>query len=357
MKLIVMSHNYQTGAVQRISDVVLGTSGIIRKAQEYNDKNVLFCGVIYMAEDLYAMSDGVRVFIPEITVRDGVVLKPRCPMIVDQGNSGTVTMEHVRIARRMNPDVILSYINTPLSVKGETDGVYNGTSALDFIDRIAGEKDGLGTAVLIGDINVNEWIAAKTAEKYPDFRIISVPTEGVYCPPHITIDAGDFMFKWEEFVDKYGEDNVGVELHAEVNSALREFGFEKGAYFGGTDGLVKMPLNSDKKAWLIGTVEGIVDRIKMLTDEKVLFSPKAICPNMAYTTPAKVERAREILSAEGPVATIYYRYREEPYYDVEVHREELVTARQNGVVRIPAVELVIDREIKERGRRALSVLL
>jgi quinolinate synthase len=357
MELIVMSHNYQTGAVQKISDVVLGTSGIIKHAKEYNDKNVLFCGVIYMAEDLYAMAESTSVFIPEVTVKDGTVLKPRCPMIVDQGNSGIVTMEHVHKARRMDPDIILSYINTPLSVKGETDDVYNGTSALEFIDTIASEKNGRGTAVLIGDINVNEWIAAKTAEKYPDFEIISMPEEGVYCPPHITIDAGEFMFKWEELVEKYGAENVGVELHAEVNSALREFGFEKDAYFGGTDGLVKTPLNSDKKAWLIGTVEGIVDRIKMLTDGKDLYSPKAICPNMAYTTPAKVEHAKEILADGGPAATIYYRHVGEPYYDVKIHREELVIHRKDGTMKMPAVQLVIDSKIKNKGRKALSVLL
>lgn len=352
-----MSHNYQTGAVQKISNVVLGTSGIIKHAKEYNNKNVLFCGVIYMAEDLCAMADNAKVFIPEITVKNNTVIKPRCPMIVDQGNSGTIQTKHVQQARSLHPDIILSYINTPLSIKGETDGVYNGTSALEFIDTIAQKKNGEGTAALIGDINVNEWIAAKTAEKYPDFNIISIPEEGIYCPPHITIDAGEFMFKWEEFAEKYGAENVGVELHAEVNATLREFGFEKNAYFGGTDGLVKTPLNSSKKAWLIGTVEGVVDRIKMLTDEKELYSPKAICPNMAYTTPEKVEQAKKLLQKKGPAATIHYRHEEEPYYDIEIHHEEHITHRKDGTMKIPAVQLTIDSKIKQKGRKALSVLL
>lgn len=356
MKLITMSHNYQTGAVQKISDVVLGTSGIIKNAERYNGKNVLFCGVIYMAEDLYTMADDVRVFIPEITVKGGEVLRPRCPMIAYQGRSSIITMRDVKKARKLKPDIILSYINTPLSIKGETDGVYNGTSAFESIDKIA-ETNKRGIAVLIGDVNVNAWITVKTAQNHPEFTIISMPADGVYCPPHIDIDSKEFIFTWEELAKAHGEKNVGLEMHPEVNSDLRSFGFEKNAYFGGTDGLVKEPLGSDKKVWLIGTVEGIIDRIKTLTNQKELHSPCIICPPMAYTTTSKVERAREILENGGPTATIYYRHPEEPYYDVEIHREELITKRGDGGMRIPAVELAIDDEIKEKGRKALSVLL
>jgi len=356
MNLITMSHNYQTGDIQRISDVVLGTGGIIKNAHRYSGKNVIFCGVIYMAEDLYAMADDIHVFIPEITVKDGEVLRPRCPMIVDQGPSSIITMEDVHRARKLKPDIILSYINTPLSIKGETDGVYNGTSALEVIDRIAGTND-RGRAVLIGDINVNEWIAVKTAQKHPDFTVISMPPEGVQCPPHIIIDPEEFRFMWEELVRIHGEENVGLEMHPEVNSDLRSFGFEKNAYFGGTDGMVKLPLDSDKKVWLIGTVEGIIDRIKMLTDEKELHSPGVICSNMAYTTHSKVNRAKKIMENGEPAATIYYRHPEKPYYDVEIHREDLITQRGDGSMKIPAVELVVDDEMKEKGKRALSVLL
>ena len=356
MKLITISHNYQTGAVQRMSDVVLGTSGIVRNAERYSGKSVLFCGVLYMAEDLYAMADDLHVFIPEITLRDGKVLRPRCPMIAYQGRSGIITMEDVRRARELRPDIILSYINTPLSVKGETDGVYNGTSALESIERIA-RVDERGSAVLIGDVNVNAWIAEKIAQKYPEFTIISMPSDGVFCPPHIDIDPEKFIERWEELVKVHGEENVGLEMHPEVNSLLQRFGFEKNAYFGGTDGLVREPLGSDKRVWLIGTVEGIVERIRTLTDQKELHSPGVICPPMAYTTPGKVERAREILREGGPAATIHYQSPEEPYYSVEIHREELITNGRDGSMRIPAVELTIDDEIKEKGRRALSVLL
>ncbi len=354
-EILVISHNYQTGAVQAISDHVMGTSGVVRHAREFNGKKVIFCGVLYMAEDLYAAADTVRVFIPEITVRNGEIIKPRCPMIAYQGNSEIITMEHVKAARALEPDLVLSYINTPLSIKAATDGVYNGTTALRTIRKIAEENHGKGRVVFLGDVNVNQWIAESVRPEYPEFEVISMP-ENVYCPPHVTIDTAEFIFKYQELTEKYGEEKVGLELHAEVNPVLRDFGFDNNAYFGGTDGLVKKPLNSSKRIWLIGTVEGVVDRLRSLDTTREYCSPRAVCPNMAYTSPAKVEKAKEILKKSGPVATIRYKHRDRPYYEIEIHQPELVTPR-NGATRIPAVELTIDPEIKEEGRKALQTLL
>lgn len=351
----IISHNYQTGATQVISDHVYGTTGIVRKAHLFKGKKVLFCGVIYMAEDLYTMVDGeAEVFIPEITVKDKEIIKPRCPMISYQGTSDIVTMDHVREARKLNPDKILGYINTPISIKAETDGVYNGTLGLKVVDEIAKNNNGKGKVVFIGDHNVNEWIKAKTIEKYPEFNIISL-SSNIYCPPHVTIPADEIIFKWEELVNKYGESKVGLELHAEVNEALRNFGFEKNAYFGGTGGLVDVPKKSNKNIWIVGTIEGVAERLRRETDKEI-YSPNAICPNMAYTTPKKVKRAVKLLENEGAVADIIYKYKDFPYYKIIINREEFVEEKNNNLV-IPAVRLEIDKEIAKKAKKSLSTLL
>ncbi|TET91069.1 MAG: hypothetical protein E3J35_03585 [Methanomassiliicoccales archaeon] len=354
--LVIISHNYQDGPTQEISDFVYGTTAIVRNAPRFKKKRVLFCGVLYMAEDLYNMADGeVEVFIPEITIRDGVIDKPRCPMIKKQRDTDIVIINHVEEARKLDPDLILAYINTPSSIKAECDGVYNGTVGLKVAEKIAKERDGKGRVAFIGDVNVNNWMRDVLQPQYPGFEVISIPTNDVFCPSHVNVPADFFIETYNELEKLHGED-LGLEMHAEVDTPLRKFGFERNAYFGGTGGLVRTPKESDKKTWLVGTVEGVVDRLKRETDLNI-YSINMRCPNMSYTTVPKVQKARAILETGGPIADIKYTLRDEPYYEIEIHEEEHVQLAGEGRTRIPAVRLSVSEDISEEAKRALSTLL
>lgn len=354
--LVIVSHNYQDGPTQEISDFIYGTTGIVRNAHNFKGKKVLFCGVLYMAEDLYNMADGeVEVFIPEITVKDGVVDKPRCPMIKKQKGTEIVTLDHLEEARKENPDSILAYINTPSSIKAECDGVYNGTVGLRVTERIARKQEGKGKVAFVGDVHVNDWIREVLRAKYPEFEVISIPQSKVQCPSHVNVPPDFFIETYNELEKLYGVD-LGLEMHAEVDAPLRRFGFEKNAYFGGTGGLVRTPKESDKKAWLVGTVEGVVDRLKRETN-LAIYSINMRCPNMSYTTVPKVKRARTILETDGLVADIRYSMRDQPYYEVEIHKERYVEEDVGGRCRIPAVRLSVSNDISIGAKRALSTLL
>ncbi len=354
--VIVISHNYQDGPTQEISDFVYGTTAIVRNGHQFKQKRVLFCGVLYMAEDLFNMSEGrAEVFIPEITVKDGVIDKPRCPMIKEQGDTEIVSLKHVEDARNLDPDMILAYINTPSSIKAECDGVYNGTVGLNVARKIAQEKDGKGKVAFIGDANVNNWIRDVLKPEYPDFEVMSVPANGVFCPSHINIPEDLFFEMYDELKELHGE-SLGLEMHAEVSTRMREFGLEKGAYFGGTGGLVRTPKESDKKVWLVGTVEGVVDRLKRETDLDV-YSINMRCPNMSYTTAQKVAKAKEMLDSGKPVADIEYSRREEPYYEIKIHDEGCLKDAGGGRTRIPAVRLKVSKEISKGAAKALKTLL
>jgi quinolinate synthase len=367
----IISHNYQVGATQEISDFVYGTTGIVRNAVKFKGEQVLFCGVLYMAEDLFVMADGeIEIFIPEIAVQNNRIIHPRCPMIRKQYGSlsktDVVEIKMVNDARSIGSDMVLAYINTPISMKGECDGVYNGTLALKVIDKIASEKNGKGSVTLIGDENVNGWVADSAKRTYPDFKVISVPNSGVCCPSHLNIPTGLFIETYHKLEEEFGEGKVGLELHAEVEADLRKFGFEHNAYFGGTGGLVDNVKKSDLDVWLIGTVEGVIDRLKRETDKKI-FSLNSICPNMSFTSAVKVKRAKEILTEnKGPAAEITFSSRESPYYEINILREDLVRHQikkstgeklKDGFSFIPAVKLTVADEFLQPGKKALQMLL
>jgi quinolinate synthase len=365
-----VSHNYQVGSVQEVSDHVYGTTGIVRNAVNFKGEQVLFCGVLYMAEDLYVMSDGeAEVYVPEIAVRDGLIIHPRCPMIRKQYGrnikSDVVDIAHVDSARALDVDMVLAYINTPISIKGMCDGVYNGTLALKVIDGLAEKNNGRGAVALIGDENVNGWISDVANRKYPEFKVISVPGSGVCCPSHLNIPPSLFIETYDKLIAKYGEGNVGLEMHAEVDPVLRKFGFEKNAYFGGTGGLVDNVKNSDIDVWLVGTVEGVIDRLNRETDKKI-YSLNMICPNMSFTSPPKIDRAKKLIKGSGPAAEIRFTDRKAPYYEIEIlddshirHQRKKSTGENvpGGFSFIPAVKLTVAEELMAAGRKALEMLL
>lgn len=354
--MIVISHNYQDGPTQEISDYVFGTTSIVRRASEFRGKRVLFCGVMYMAEDMYNMADGqIEVFLPEIQVKDGEIDRPRCPMIQKQRGTDVVRGGHLEEARKQNPDMILSYINTPSSIKAETDGVYNGTVGLKVIRRIAEERGGTGKVAFIGDHNVNEWIADIVGQEYPDFEVVSVPVSGVQCPSHVDIDENLFIETYHSLKSKFGDD-LGLEMHAEVTKTLRKFGFEHEAYFGGTDGLVDTPKESKLEHWLVGTVEGVVDRLRR-ESTKDIYSIGIRCPNMSFTTPQKVMRAKDLLENGGPVAVAEYSLRDAPYFNVRILRPEVAHKSDDTTSRIPAVKVIVQEDISIKAKKALELLL
>jgi quinolinate synthase len=366
----VIAHNYQVGAVQEICDAVYGTTGIVRNAHKFKGDQVFFCGVLYMAEDLYTMSNGeAEVYIPEIAIRDNEIIHPRCPMIRKQYGSlaktDVVDVSHVDDARVLGVDMVLAYINTPISIKGMCDGVYNGTLALKVIDQLASENNGRGSIALIGDENVNGWIMDVARPKYPEFKIHSVPAGGVCCPSHLNIPTDLFIETYNELLKEFGEGNVGLEMHAEVEPELRRFGFEKNAYFGGTGGLIDNVKKSKLDVWLVGTVEGVIDRLRRETTKQI-FSLNAICPNMSFTSVPKINRAKEVLADGGPAAEIVFKNRKAPYYEINILREELVRYQKKkstgertpgGFGFVPAVRLKVSEEFMAEGQRALEMLV
>lgn len=355
--LTTISHNYQSDATQRISDTVLGTSGIIKNAHNYADKNVLFCGVLYMAEDLFVMSGGkANIYIPEIMVTSDLdeIVTPRCPMIFNPYNDPTVSPKDIEFAREKYPtlDQVLVYINTPTPMKSQADGVYNGTLALKVIDKVAEQNNGKGKIAFIGDQNVNYWIFKKVKEKGLEyFEVISIP-DNVLCPTHQRINSEEFQKTYEDLTKEHGQ--IGLSLHPEVPPDLIDWGLEKKAYFGGTGGIVKFATDSSHNTQLVGTVEGAVERIRRENPEKNVISPKAGCKNMAFTTPNRIKRAREILQQEGPIVEIQANHTKPPYYDIKILNKTLF---EEYLPAIPAVRLVVNDKFMEGAKKSLSMLL
>src|SRR5712671_2115392 len=105
---ILLAHHYQEPEIQELADVVGDSLELARKARDFHGDVIAFCGVWFMAETAKVLNPNRIVVVPDREASCSLV--ESCPA------------DQVRAYRNANPDhVIVSYINTSVEVKAESD--------------------------------------------------------------------------------------------------------------------------------------------------------------------------------------------------------------------------------------------
>jgi quinolinate synthase len=144
-RAILLAHHYQEPEIQEIADVVGDSLELARKAQKYEGDVIAFCGVWFMAETAKILNPGRIVVAPDREA--GCSLVESCKA------------EDVREYRRRNPDhVIVSYINTSVEVKAESDILCTSRNAVKVVNSIPADK----TVLFLPDRNLGAWVQRET---------------------------------------------------------------------------------------------------------------------------------------------------------------------------------------------------
>src|SRR6202521_4458554 len=124
---ILLAHHYQDGEIQELADWVGDSLELARKARDFEGDVIAFCGVWFMAETAKVINPERMVVVPDKDA--GCSLVDSCPM------------EELRAWKRANPGhVIVSYINTSVEVKAESDILCTSRNAVKIVNSIPLDK-------------------------------------------------------------------------------------------------------------------------------------------------------------------------------------------------------------------------
>ena len=147
-KAILLAHHYQEREIQELADCVGDSLELARKAREFDGDVIAFCGVWFMAETAKVLNPGRIVVVPDKLASCSLV--ESCPV------------EPIRAYRRRHPDhVIVSYINTSIEVKAESDILCTSSNAVKVVNSIPPEK----TVLFLPDSNLGAYVQSQTGRQ------------------------------------------------------------------------------------------------------------------------------------------------------------------------------------------------
>jgi quinolinate synthase len=147
-KAILLAHHYQEEEIQELADAVGDSLELARKARDFDGDVIAFCGVWFMAETAKVINPERIVVVPD---RDaGCSLVDSCPV------------EELRAWKLANPGhVIVSYINTSVEVKAESDILCTSRNAVKIVNSIPPEKP----VLFLPDLNLGNYVQQQTGRE------------------------------------------------------------------------------------------------------------------------------------------------------------------------------------------------
>src|SRR5450631_3883635 len=144
-KAILLAHHYQEPEIQELADVVGDSLELARKARDFSGDVIAFCGVWFMAETAKVLNPGRTVVVPDREASCSLV--ESCPV------------EPVREFRRLHPEyAIVSYINTSIEVKAESDILCTSRNAVQIVNSIPAEQP----VLFLPDSNLGNYVKQQT---------------------------------------------------------------------------------------------------------------------------------------------------------------------------------------------------
>jgi len=142
---VILAHHYQDREIQDLADAVGDSLELARKARDFDGRVIAFCGVWFMAETAKVLNPDRIVVVPDRQA--GCSLVDSCPV------------EQLRAWRAAHPDyIVVSYINTSVEVKAESDILCTSRNAVKVVNSIPADQP----VLFLPDINLGNYVREQT---------------------------------------------------------------------------------------------------------------------------------------------------------------------------------------------------
>ena len=278
---IILAHVYQPEEIQEIADFTGDSFGLSRKAASTDADVIVFCGVRFMAETANILSPDKITLLPAIDAG--------CQMFTDALEAD------VRKIRAEHPDaLIVSYVNTPASVKAMSDICCTSSNAAAVVKSLPKDKE----VIFLPDGNLGSF--AESESKRPLIKWAGG------CPIHARLTADDIKKA------KSAHPDAKVLMHPECRPEVRSLA----DYVGSTSGIIKFAETSSANEFIIATENGVMYELTERCPQKHFYmaSPHLICINMKKTS---LEKVRDALVSLEPRIVVPTELRQKAVSELE----------------------------------------
>jgi quinolinate synthase len=258
---ILLVHNYQLPEIQDIADFLGDSLDLAMKATKTIAKNIIFCGVDFMAESAKILNPDKNIILPDP--------EAECPM------AHMVKTKDLKILKKdyLNAEIV-SYINTTAETKTLSDICCTSANSIKVVKSTSSKR-----VIFVPDRNLGDYVKRHVPEK----EMILWPG---MCPTHHNIRKDEIL----KIKEKHPKAEILV--HPECRPEIIDIA----DYALSTNGMVNYTKKTDSNEFIIGTEKELCYRLKNENPDKAFYPIKsAICPNMKKITLEKVLYSLETL--------------------------------------------------------------
>jgi quinolinate synthase len=268
-KAVILAHHYQDAEIQELADAVGDSLELARQARDFAGNVIAFCGVWFMAETAKVLNPDRIVVVPDKDA--GCSLVDSCPV------------EDLRAWKRQNSDyMIVSYINTSVEVKAESDILCTSRNAVKIVNSIPADRP----VMFLPDLNLGNYVKQQTGRD--NMKI----WQGA-CIVHATFPARRVTRARVE------HPHALVAAHPECPSDV----LAMADFIGSTSAIIDWCAGHDAQEFIVMTESGVrYSLAKMAPQKKFYFvaNEQCNCSECPYMRRNTLEKLRQALEGLEP---------------------------------------------------------
>ena len=282
---IILAHNYQVDAIQRIADYVGDSLGLAYKAEAADEAVIVFCGVHFMAETAKIVNPSKTVVLPDMEA--GCSLADSCPA------------EQLAEYKKKNPNTyVVAYINCSAAVKALCDVICTSGNAKRIIEQVPANKE----ILFVPDQNLGQWVAKQTG------RSMKLWPGSCYAHVLFTQQAIEKI--------KIQFPQAVVVAHPECVETVRDNADEVCS----TEKMIGFCQDSAAKEFIVVTEPGMIHRLQREVPNKTFIAgptDSCACNECRFMKMNTIEKLRDCLRELGPQISMEEEIRKRAYIPIK----------------------------------------